>query len=396
MTALLVCIICLFLSTSDSAFSDGAHKKLKQIQQMSLFPSTSKYHPNQDGLKQRRRWLVVDFDGTCTEADTTPLLPRLAASYATRQRSSNISEDNNADDSIHQQDLERRLSQFQQLEDTYMKLLADAKSSLSNNEKTEYQSIHDVLHSLDEPSIKVTNMVSESRVLEGLGRADSRELREILQLNDVSDKGEEEIAVRLRQGCESTLARILIHKKADEDSAAACLGWSLAVLSINWSPNLIDAVLTQQVLKKRRTILQIDSCDDTDIPVWSNSVDEHGVVSLHVPGALAKRDRIMELRRHIHEHDSSKSSVIVYVGDSSTDLAALLEADVGLIMGQSATTSMIAQQWGVQILPLKDRSQHGFGSDNACGWREKKILWQVESWYEINELLIELDEYWSK
>ena len=67
-----------------------------------------------------------------------------------------------------------------------------------------------------------------------------------------------------------------------------------------------------------------------------------------------------------------------------------------MVMGQSATTSMIAQQWGVQILPLKDRSQHGFGSDNACGWREKKILWQVESWYEINELLIELDEYWSK
>jgi hypothetical protein len=31
-----------------------------------LFPVHSKFHPNQSGLSKRRRWLVVDFDGTCT------------------------------------------------------------------------------------------------------------------------------------------------------------------------------------------------------------------------------------------------------------------------------------------------------------------------------------------
>lgn len=112
----------------------------------------------------------------------------------------------------------------------------------------------------------------------------------------------------------------------------------------------------------------------------------------------------MELRSHILQTSSydSQRSVIVYVGDSSTDLAALLEADIGIIMGTSSSTSAIAKRWGIQIVPLEHRRDHGFGSgssssldDDVGVWRKKKMLWQVESWQEIDEMLIELDEYWS-
>ena len=149
------------------------------------------------------------------------------------------------------------------------------------------------------------------------------------------------------------------------------------------------------MLRKRRNILSIDSCD-TDIPIWSNRVDGDGTVSLHVPGASAKRERIAELRRHIKTSDGS--SAIVYIGDSSTDLAALVEADIGIIMGQSSSMTVLAERWGIQIVPSKYRSQHGFGSnsdDDVSIWRKKKLLWQVESWQEIDEMLIELDEHWS-
>ena len=89
---LLVCITILFIVSTSNAFilADGSSNYHinapsshlnKNLQQMSLFRTNSKYyHTNQgDGLKQHRRWLVVDFDGTCTEKDTTPLLPYLAA-----------------------------------------------------------------------------------------------------------------------------------------------------------------------------------------------------------------------------------------------------------------------------------------------------------------------------
>ena len=81
------------------------------------------------------------------------------------------------------------------------------------------------------------------------------------------DADDNKVVVRLRQGCDHTLARILLDNDEDKNKRdASCLGWSLAVLSINWCPNLIDAALIQPVLKKRRSILQIDACE-TEIPV---------------------------------------------------------------------------------------------------------------------------------
>ena len=360
----------------------------------------------------------------------------------------------------HKQDLDRRLALFQELENEFLKRFGVAKDSLSkldDGSDDALLTIHDVLDALDVPSNIVTKMVSESRVLHGLGHADSRELEEILHLhgtttvsternlgNASNSTGEgiadttgemtnddvEKVIVRLRHGCEGTLARILFESLADNEHCdqTSCLGWSLAVLSINWCPALIDASLVKPVLRKRqhlrrgeqndRQIIESDEGqnydDDTEIPVWSNHVDGDGVVTLHVPGALAKRDKIAELRRSLNEEcefiknidsniDTERSSslgtrsMIVYVGDSSTDLAALLEADIGIIMGKSSSTFMIAERWGIQIFPLQHRGKHGFRDtlldDNSK--RSKNHLWQVESWQEIDDMLRELDEYWA-
>jgi hypothetical protein len=75
-----------------------------------------------------------------------------------------------------------------------------------------------------------------------------------------------------------------------------------------WCPSLIDAMLLRSL-----------PCAQ-NVPVWSNSVDQHGMVSQVVAGALDKRARITKLKR---------SGFVVYIGDSATDLAALVEADLG-------------------------------------------------------------------
>jgi len=298
-------------------------------------------------------------------------------------------------------------------------------SSANNNENNNNEkSFHDALNALDKPSNFVTQLVSESRVLRDLGYFDARQMEDILHLvteskgestttesnaatedddddddDDRDDDGkslsDKKVVVRLRHGCETTLARILSDEYAttttneyrkeqeEEDdndtnslrpNSSSCLGWSLAVLSINWCPALIDASLVRPVLKRKRDILGVTSSarDDAEIPIWSNRVDADGVVSLHVPGALAKRDKITELRGRIlrtttSEDDRSDddprddgssgngSSVIVYVGDSSTDLAALLEADVGILIGNSGSATAMAERWGVEIVPLRQR-----------------------------------------
>jgi len=348
-------------------------------------------------------------------------------------------------------------------------------SSANNNENNNNEkSFHDALNALDKPSNFVTQLVSESRVLRDLGYFDARQMEDILHLvteskgestttesnaatedddddddDDRDDDGkslsDKKVVVRLRHGCETTLARILSDEYAttttneyrkeqeEEDdndtnslrpNSSSCLGWSLAVLSINWCPALIDASLVRPVLKRKRDILGVTSSarDDAEIPIWSNRVDADGVVSLHVPGALAKRDKITELRGRIlrtttSEDDRSDddprddgssgngSSVIVYVGDSSTDLAALLEADVGILIGNSGSATAMAERWGVEIVPLRHRGKHGFWREGVGGGggggggrmdeKAKKVLWRVECWKEIDDMLIELDEYWS-
>ncbi|KAL7434683.1 hypothetical protein ACHAXM_004216 [Skeletonema potamos] len=387
-----------------------------------LFPLNSKFHPNQNGLSKRRRWLIVDFDGTCTEHDTTPLLPRLAA-FATRSRSSisksvAAEKDDDNEGYNHQQDLQKRLDQFQLLEDEFMKLYGEARSNMFSNDDDESTTLYDVLDALDEPSTIVTHMVSASGCLSGLGHADTKEVEEMLNLHEVSktdddmsektlqnesnreDHSDDRVVVRLRHGCESTLTRILLSDAAiSNEDTHACIGWSLAILSINWCPALIDASVVQPVLRKRRSLLRINTCD-TEVPIWSNEVDRDGVVTLHVPGALAKRDRILELKRFIKQGCDQTQSVVIYVGDSSTDLAALLVADVGIVMGNSSSLIKIAESWGVEITPLKHRDELGFQSlvridTNKESDEKKKILWQADTWQEIDEALQEIDEKWQ-
>ena len=427
-------VLLLLSSSQSSGFlsPERTERKLTNMKEGSsstLFPPDSKFHPSQDGLAKRRRWLVVDFDGTCTEHDTTPLLPRLAA-FATRSRSSisqsvgtgkddtTSSSTNDSDGYNHQKDLQKRLDQFQLLEDEFMRRYGEARSNMFSNDNDQSTSLYDVLDALDEPSCIVTEMVSESGCLSGLGHADSTEVEGMLTLHGVTetdndtkertsenenireDHPDDKVVVRLRHGCESTLSRMLLDGPTNPNKDVhTCLGWSLAILSINWCPALIDASVVQPVLRRRRSLMTIKSCD-TEVPIWSNEVDIDGVVTLHVPGALAKRDRILELKRYIKQDCDQTKSIIIYVGDSSTDLAGLLAADVGIVMGNSSSLIQIAKSWGVQIVPLKRRSEHGFQSmvmtDRSEKDTEKKMLWQVDDWKEIDEALQEIDELWKE
>ena len=389
-----------------------------------LFSEASKFHVCNDGLSLRRRWLVVDFDGTCTNHDTTPLLPKLA-SYFARSRSTLSSDENKPTDTLeefnHEQDLQRRLMQFEQLENEFLTRYNAVKNTLLSQEAAtathddnRMQSLHEVLDALDEPSTIVTGMVSESGVLHGLGYADSTDLEEILNLkgvaistservtekgkcNTTQNKPEEKIDIQLRPGCTETLTRILLsHSPSDPEliSESSCLGWSLGILSINWCPALIDASLVQPVLREKRRILNQQHCE-TEVPIWSNNVTEEGFVTLHVPGALAKRDMILELRKCLeHMEDDTEAPqkhLIVYVGDSSTDLAALIEADIGVIMGTSCSTRAVAEKHGIHIHSLKNRQEFGFDIGSSSG----NTLWQTESWQEINEMLDEIDTRWN-
>lgn len=279
---------------------------------------------------QKNCWLVVDFDGTCTEQETTSLLPKLAAKLSNSGA------------------LEERTALFKTFEDEYYRLYNAAKLRLCS----ETMSLEEALDSLDNVSSLVTEHVSASGVLKGLDVPPSTIAKLIEKDEQVRSH------VKLRSGCLTVLARYV----ANDD-------WQLGILSINWSPSLIQATivlpLSQQCVEREQSLLD-------DIFIWSNEVDSNGVVSLQVPGALAKRACIEKL----------KPNFVVYVGDSSTDLLALLEANVGILIGSSKSAVDTARWWGIQVLPL---NQRGESADH-----DANVIWLAESWFEIDQALKDL------
>ena len=276
-------------------------------------------------------WLVVDFDGTCTERDTTPLLPKLTAIL---QGDSDVEE-------------AERLAVFKELEMEFLSLYAASKEKLDDPTLTFEQA----LSSLDEPSNIVTHKVSQSGILNGLA-VSADKLIEIIQSNDqIRDH------VMLKPGCLQVLEQLPTNK------------WKLGILSINWCPSLIEAALLSHL-------------ESPNVPIWSNQVDQNGRVALLVPGAVAKKERIAKLKA-----EADASTIIIYIGDSTTDLMALVEADVGILIGESKSTMDMARKWGIPLVPIADRpATEPFLSPKGGGTR-MDVIWLAKSWLEIGEHL---------
>ena len=128
--------------------------------------------------------------------------------------------------------------------------------------------------------------------------------------------------------------------------------------------------------------------------VWCNDIDSDGVVTLHLPGASAKRERIRNLKeRLLREHQVTAESaddvehmrrpLVIYIGDSSTDLSGLLEADIGIMIGRSSTVLGIADRWKIPLAPLKERSElcDGLHDDDA------NTVWMADGWDDIEAVL---------
>ena len=122
----------------------------------------------------------------------------------------------------------------------------------------------------------------------------------------------------------------------------------------------------------------------TTIPIWSNAVDSNGVVHLNVSGAIAKQTQIVKLQRQ---------QKVIYVGDSSTDLAALVQADVGILIGTSQSTRDMCKQFKIPMIPITDYLQRDDSDENNENDNNndngpyKRTVWTAQNWNEIGIFL---------
>lgn len=69
--------------------------------------------------------------------------------------------------------------------------------------------------------------------------------------------------------------------------------------------------------------------------------------------ALDKRAIVKQLAS-----TTKAGAITVYVGDSVTDLGALLEADIGIVMGDNSTLQRVATAAGITVRPLVTGPAH--------------------------------------
>jgi magnesium-transporting ATPase (P-type) len=115
----------------------------------------------------------------------------------------------------------------------------------------------------------------------------------------------------------------------------------------------------------------------------------------------------------LQQNQNNNNNLVVYVGDSSTDLLALIQADVGILLMGSKSTIGLALKFGVTIRSLNDYNNHNDDIDNSnnefnnnnnisttttTSTKEEKenngvdIIWTASDWDEIGSFLNHNDE----
>lgn len=124
-----------------------------------------------------------------------------------------------------------------------------------------------------------------------------------------------------------------------------------------------------------------------------------GALTKRVQSARDKRAALAELRARLpaastaaaaadgstDSGSSSNPAALVYVGDSTSDLGAMLDSDFGVVIGSNALLRRVCRRFGVRILPLAAapldprRVPAGTLYEAVGGWAEiRAFLFGVE------------------
>ena len=97
-------------------------------------------------------------------------------------------------------------------------------------------------------------------------------------------------------------------------------------------------------------------------------------------GICTGYDKLREMTNVIAHESTSQPFRTVYIGDSNTDLPCLLHADIGVIMGKTATLIETCKRVGLKVMSHK--SFHEIGRKESG---QDLTLYQFNDWNGLLE-----------
>ena len=167
-----------------------------------------------------------------------------------------------------------------------------------------------------------------------------------------------------------------VPKKADVDwvlSAMRANGVAVEILSANWSESLIEGA-TERL------------CDQiiTNSLIYDGAGRSTGGIHLHVVSARDKLRKFRERKKNPPNPDEVGDGGVtrtLYIGDSISDFLAILDADLGVLIGQNPTAMQTIERFR---LPTQ-RLQEGARFDSSRHYQGTILL--VDSWMNLDDFL---------
>ncbi|KAF8066297.1 TH1 [Scenedesmus sp. PABB004] len=218
-----------------------------------------------------------------------------------------------------------------------------------------------VCEALSDFDVAMNQVVIDAGVLKGLTRADAAAAA---------------APIELRPGAAHVLA------------AAAAAGLRTAVLSVNWSTTLVQEVLRAGGAAPGGAAAPAaggaPGQQAPDLRANELAWDADGVSSGSIECRVqCARDKGAAMRELLAEHrgGGAGAGAVVYVGDSASDIPALLEADYGIVIGANALLRRVLAAFGVPLRPLAAAPLE----PPAAGGERRGApsLYEAASWEEV-------------
>ncbi|KAG9447726.1 hypothetical protein H6P81_013854 [Aristolochia fimbriata] len=187
------------------------------------------------------------------------------------------------------------------------------------------------------------------------------ELLKGLNLEDIKKAGER---LRLQEGCAKFFEQVA--KKKEELNA------DVHLLSYCWCGDIIRSAFSSG-----------------DVSVHANEFvyEENistGAINFSIETPI---DKVQAFKDILSKCSDTGRHLSVYVGDSVGDLLCMLQADVGIVIGSSASLRKVGNQFGVSFVPLFSgvvKKQKEFVEEGSSWKGLSGVLYTVGSWAEIH------------
>lgn len=155
------------------------------------------------------------------------------------------------------------------------------------------------------------------------------------------------------------------------------------VLSVNWSGMFLRSIMKHQWPEYRATVHanELQGLQSEAVTLNGAEAISSGTIERRLTGPKQKADLLRSLLSGRVEQNLDKPSV--YIGDSLGDLSALLEADIGVVIGTSSSLRKVCSSFGIEIKSLDCLVLSDLEAVMGAKTKDTRTLYSADSWAHI-------------